>query len=117
MKPHQVAFVRHIYEDRGCLYCDYLNCAMKWWDCEKKHLRQGYKYIPPVFHCPYWKPDKVYIKKVIKCINNGFRENLYGVHDAGAVLWYSVIVYGTHSRQAMSDYGRRKERQCVQALL
>jgi len=66
MTAGQIRKVRIIYKDRHCAYCGWLKSALSWWCTNTAAIKARGTSIPPVCHCPFWKPDKNYIKKELK---------------------------------------------------
>ncbi len=66
LTPDQVAHVRAIYSARCCADCAFLQSYVNWWCREPNAIRERGTAIPGIIHCPYWAPDKRYIRKKIK---------------------------------------------------
>ncbi len=62
LTPAQVAFVRKVYEDRGCAYCGDLRSLVSLWCGSDKAIKSRRTAIPGIIHCPYWRPAKTYIR-------------------------------------------------------
>lgn len=56
----QFRFLRNIYRERNCAHCCFLVEYANWW-CSNNDSR-----VPCVCHCPYWKPDKKFIKRQLR---------------------------------------------------
>lgn len=70
LTPEQVAVVREIYEDRACPYCAKLRSAVSWWCGSDEAISARHTAIPGIIHCPYWLPDKCYIRAELKDLEN-----------------------------------------------
>ncbi len=70
LTPEQVAAVRAIYEDRGCGYCAKLLSAVSLWCGCDEAIAARHTAIPGIIHCPYWVPDKCYIRAELKDLEN-----------------------------------------------
>ncbi len=70
LTPAQVAFVRKVYEDRGCAYCRWLLSDVSLWCGSEQAIAARHTAIPGVIHCPYWVPDKCYIRAELKGLEN-----------------------------------------------
>lgn len=68
--PVQVAFVRKVYEDRACVYCGKIRSAVSEWCGSEEAIAARHTAIPGVIHCPYWVPDKRYIRAKLKGLEN-----------------------------------------------
>lgn len=62
----QVAFIRKVYENRACAYCGKLRSAVSWWCGSEEAIAARHTAIPGVIHCPYWLPDKCYIRAELR---------------------------------------------------
>ena len=65
----QIAKVKEIYSDKSCVYCSWCRPAVNWWCYNKDAIQYRHTNIPNVIHCPWWAPEKPYIRKEIKNIN------------------------------------------------
>ena len=70
LTPAQFAFVRKVYEERGCAYCRWLLSAVSLWCGSDEAISVRHTAIPGVIHCPYWLPDKCYIRAELKGLEN-----------------------------------------------
>lgn len=70
LTPEQVAAVRKIYEDRGCAYCGDLRSLVSLWCGSDEAIAARHTAIPGIIHCPFWHPDKLYIRKQLKAEND-----------------------------------------------
>lgn len=75
LTPAQVAFVRKVYEDRGCAYCGWLLSAVSLWCGNDEAISARHTAIPGIVHCPYWVPDKRFIGAKLKCLEDKVEEN------------------------------------------
>lgn len=66
MKAGLIHIARRIYADRTCGYCGWLTYYVNWWCSNREAVRARRTSIPGCCHCPYWKPDKPYIKQQIR---------------------------------------------------
>ena len=64
----EIHFVKSLYANRGCAYCDFMVAHVNWWCSNKEAIKARHSAIPEVIHCPYWKPDKEYIRKEMKSL-------------------------------------------------
>ena len=62
----QFRFLREIYRRRSCAYCGFLVAYVNWWCSNNDTCIARGTNIPGVCNCPYWKPDKKFIKLDIK---------------------------------------------------
>ena len=66
MKAKEISFVKRIYKERACAFCSDLISHLSWWCNNEKATKLRHTRIPGCSGCPYWTPDKVYIRKVLK---------------------------------------------------
>lgn len=62
----QLHLLRDIYRWRDCAHCSFLVEGVSWWCSNNDACQMRDTNIPGVCHCPYWKPDKKFIKREIK---------------------------------------------------
>ena len=60
----QFHILREIYRRRHCVHCDFFITHINKWCSNNDASKVRYTNIPSV--CPYWKPDKKFIKLDIK---------------------------------------------------
>lgn len=70
LTPEQIAAVRKVYEERGCAYCGWLLSAVSLCSGSDEAISARHTAIPGVIHCPYWMPDKRYIRAKLKGVAN-----------------------------------------------
>lgn len=70
MTSAQVAFIRKVYEDRACAYCGKLRSAVSWWCGSEEAIAARHTAIPGIIHCPFWAPDKRYVRAELKGLEN-----------------------------------------------
>lgn len=56
----------HIYRERNCAYCGWLTAALHWWCTNQKAIDARGTTFPGICHCPWWKPDRDYIRKQLR---------------------------------------------------
>lgn len=66
LTTEQFHILRDIYRRRNCAHCDFLVAYVNWWCSNNNACIARGTNIPGVCHCPYWKPDKKFIKLYIK---------------------------------------------------
>lgn len=66
MKALQIAKVRKIYSDKKCAHCGWLSSAVSKWCKNEEIIKMSGTSLHSICHCPGWKPDKKYIKEIIK---------------------------------------------------
>ena len=66
LNKEQIAEVRSIYNEKNCAYCGWLTAALSWWCTNQKAIDARGTTFPGICHCPWWKPDKDYIRKHLK---------------------------------------------------
>lgn len=62
----QLHFLRNIYRRRGCVHCGFLVAYANWWCSNNDACEMRGTSIPGVCHCPYWKPDRKFIKRELR---------------------------------------------------
>lgn len=70
LTPAQVAFVRKVYEDRACACCGHLRSAVSLWCGSAEAIAVRHTAIPGIIHCPFWAPDKRFIRAELKSLEN-----------------------------------------------
>ena len=61
----QFHLLREIYKRRNCVHCDFFLAHINGW-CSNNKARKARNTKIPGYYCPYWKPDKKFIKLDIK---------------------------------------------------
>lgn len=56
----------HIYRERNCADCGWLTAALHWWCTNQKAIDARGTTFPGICHCPWWKPDRDYIRKQLR---------------------------------------------------
>jgi hypothetical protein len=67
----QIKEVRTIYNDKKCAFCGWLKSALNWWCTNEEAAKARGTTIPGISKCPWWKPDKKYIKERLKEMKTG----------------------------------------------
>lgn len=62
----QFLFLRKEYRRRNCASCSFLGAYITWWCYNKNAWELRNTNIPGVCHCPYWKPNRKYIKQKLR---------------------------------------------------
>lgn len=62
----QLHLTREIYERRNCAHCGFLVAYITWWCYNNDACKARGTSIPGVNHCPYWKPDKKFIRQKLR---------------------------------------------------
>lgn len=62
----QFLFLRKEYRRRNCASCSFLVAYINWWCSNKNAWELRNTNIPSVCHCPYWKPNRKYIKQKLR---------------------------------------------------
>lgn len=62
----QLYLLRYIYRQRDCAHCGFLVAYVSWWCSNKEACKTRGTKIPGVCHCPYWKPDKKFIRRKLR---------------------------------------------------
>jgi len=68
LTPVQVSIVRMAYQMKCCADCGWLKAKVSWWCMNPEAVKVRGTAIPGVQHCPYWKPDKEWIRKQIQLV-------------------------------------------------
>jgi hypothetical protein len=62
----RITKIKEIYKRKDCSSCDYLYSLASWWCGNEDAIEERNTKIPGVYNCPYWKPDKKWIRKELK---------------------------------------------------
>lgn len=62
----QLHLAREIYKGRSCAHCGFLVAHINWWCSNNDASKVRGTKIPGVYHCPYWKPDRKYIRQKLR---------------------------------------------------
>ena len=62
----QFHILREIYRRRNCAQCNFLVAYINWWCSNDDACEMRGTNIPGVCHCPYWKPNRKFIRRKIK---------------------------------------------------
>ena len=62
----QFHLLREIYKRRNCVHCDFFLAYINGWCSNNDACKVRDTNIPSVCHCPYWKPDKKFIRREIR---------------------------------------------------
>lgn len=62
----QFYLLREIYRWRDCAHCSFCVEYISWWCSNNDACKARGTKIPGVCHCPYWKPDKKFIRQEAK---------------------------------------------------
>ena len=62
----QFRLLREIYRRRSCVHCDFFLAHINGWCSNNNACIARGTNIPGIYHYPYWKPDKKFIRRDIK---------------------------------------------------
>lgn len=62
----QFYLLREIYRRRSCANCGFIVEYLSWWCLNNDAWKARGTRIPGVCHCPYWKPNKKFIRRKIR---------------------------------------------------
>lgn len=59
---NKIKQIKDFYERKNCASCKYIYAALSWWCINDNAINDRGTSIPGCIHCPYWQPDKEYIR-------------------------------------------------------